>query len=47
MVMFERYEDQGHIILHGDSLQILSSEITSESVDLIFIDPPYNIGKQF
>lgn len=47
MVMFERYEDQGHIIFHGDSLPILSSEITSESVDLIFIDPPYNIGKQF
>lgn len=47
MVMFERHEDQGHIIWHGDSLQILSSEITSESVDLIFIDPPYNIGKQF
>jgi DNA modification methylase len=47
MVIFERYEDQGNIIFHGDSLQILSSEITSESVDLIFIDPPYNIGKQF
>lgn len=46
-VMFERYEDQGKIIFYGDSLQILSSEITSESVDLIFVDPPYNIGKQF
>ena len=25
----------------------MSSEIRSESIDLIFIDPPYNIGKQF
>ncbi len=47
MVMFERYENQGQMIFYGDSLQILSSEITSESVDLIFIDPPYNIGKKF
>lgn len=45
--MFERYENRDHIIFHGDALYILSSEITSESVDLIFLDPPYNIGKRF
>ncbi|AFY48950.1 DNA modification methylase [Nostoc sp. PCC 7524] len=45
--MFERYETRDHIIFHGDALYILSSEITSESVDLIFLDPPYNIGKRF
>jgi site-specific DNA-methyltransferase (adenine-specific) len=45
--MFERYENQGHILFHGDTLNILQNEITSESVDLIFIDPPYNIGKKF
>jgi adenine-specific DNA-methyltransferase len=45
--MFQRYEDQAHIIFHGDALGILSNEIASESVDLIFVDPPYNIGKQF
>jgi adenine-specific DNA-methyltransferase len=45
--MFERYQDRGHTIFHGDALQILSSEITAESVDLVFIDPPYNIGKKF
>lgn len=44
---FGRYEDLEHILFHGDSLQILSSKIPSESVDLIFVDPPYNIGKQF
>jgi site-specific DNA-methyltransferase (adenine-specific) len=47
MVMFERYEDGAHTIFHGDALYILSSEIASESVDLIFLDPPYNIGKRF
>jgi len=45
--MFERYEDKAHTIFHGDALHILSSEIPSESVDIIFIDPPYNIGKRF
>ena len=45
--MFERYEDGGHIIFHGDALHILSSKISSGSVDLVFIDPPYNIGKRF
>jgi adenine-specific DNA-methyltransferase len=47
MLMFERYENEGHTIFHGDALHILSSEIPSESVDLVFVDPPYNIGKQF
>ena len=45
--MFERYEDGGHRIFHGDALFVLSNEIASESVDLIFADPPYNIGKKF
>ena len=45
--MFERFEDGKHIIFYGDALDILSREINSESVDLIFIDPPYNIGKMF
>ncbi|WP_335038029.1 adenine-specific DNA-methyltransferase [Nostoc sp.] len=45
--MFERYENEGHTIFHGDALNILSSEIKSESIDIVFIDPPYNIGKKF
>lgn len=47
MVMFDRYEDGNHSIFHGDALDILPSEISSESVGLIFLDPPYNIGKKF
>ncbi len=45
--MFKKYEERGHTIFHGDALYVLSNEIASESVDLIFLDPPYNIGKQF
>ena len=42
-----KYAKNGHTIYHGDALEILQSEIQDESVDLIFVDPPYNIGKQF
>lgn len=33
-------------IHHGDALEVLS-ELPDACVDLIFADPPYNIGKQF
>lgn len=42
-----KYEENGHTIYHGDALEILRSEIQSGSVDLVFVDPPYNIGKKF
>lgn len=41
------YKNNNHSIFHGDTLHILKNEITNESIDLIFLDPPYNIGKQF
>ena len=47
MSKFARYEAENHSIFHGDSLAILSEEIAPESVDVIFLDPPYNIGKKF
>lgn len=34
------------MVLLGDSIEILK-DIKSNSVDLIFADPPYNIGKNF
>ena len=34
------------IVLLGDSLKILN-DIKSQSIDLIFADPPYGIGKDF
>lgn len=42
-----KYEKDGHIIYHGDALAVMSQEILDESIDLIFVDPPYNIGKKF
>lgn len=42
-----KYESNGHIIHHGDAINVLQSDIADQSVDLIFVDPPYNIGKKF
>ena len=38
--------DKNKIIL-GDVIQILESQVSDASVNLIFADPPYNIGKNF
>ena len=43
----KKYENANHTIHHGDALEVLQSKIESNSVDLVFIDPPYNIGKKF
>ncbi|MFU9045613.1 adenine-specific DNA-methyltransferase [Acinetobacter tibetensis] len=40
------HHNDEHKIIHGDVLKGLS-ELPSESIDLIFADPPYNIGKDF
>ena len=40
------FTDGNHKIIHGDVLLALKA-IQDESVDLIFADPPYNIGKDF
>ncbi|MGR3310663.1 MAG: adenine-specific DNA-methyltransferase [Candidatus Brocadiales bacterium] len=45
--MAKKFEGQGHFLYLGDALGVLKAEISSESVDLIFVDPPYNIGKKF
>jgi len=41
------FGNDNHIIYWGDALEILASTVEPESVDLIFADPPYNIGKRF
>lgn len=41
------FEKNGHAVIWGDAIEVLSSEIPNGSVDLIFADPPYNIGKSF
>ncbi len=46
MSVFEKYQGSDSVIYHGDCLKALS-DIEDESIDLIFADPPYNIGKKF
>ena len=36
-----------HKIIRGDALEALRSGVPDDSIDLIFADPPYNIGKNF
>ena len=43
----EKFEYKEHRIIQGDSLEVLSNEVRDNSIDLVFVDPPYNIGKNF
>jgi site-specific DNA-methyltransferase (adenine-specific) len=42
-----KHKHEEHLIYQGDAIEILENEIEDESIDLIFVDPPYNIGKDF
>ncbi|MFZ5820295.1 MAG: adenine-specific DNA-methyltransferase [Chloroflexota bacterium] len=41
------FEHENHKIIFGNALEALHSLIPDQSIDLIFADPPYNIGKDF
>lgn len=41
------FGNESHQVYLGDSVKVLAENIEDESVDLIFADPPYNIGKDF
>jgi len=41
------FRSPGHTIYHGDAIDVMTSNIPDASVNLIFADPPYNIGKMF
>jgi len=43
---YTKFDKNGHTIYWGDSLEVLTV-IPDNSIDLIFADPPYNIGKKF
>lgn len=45
--MTSKFEKEGHLIYWGDALETMRAEVASDSVDLVFVDPPYNIGKKF
>ena len=42
----EEFSNDNGRIFHGDALEVLK-QVPDESVDLIFVEPPYNIGKNF
>lgn len=42
----EIFEKDNSKIILGDAIEVLAS-LPDESIDLIFADPPYNIGKNF
>lgn len=42
----EEFGTQDHKIIFGDAIEVLKT-IPNGSIDLIFADPPYNIGKNF
>lgn len=39
-----RFGNEAKTIIHGDAFAELK-KLPTESVDLLFADPPYNIGK--
>lgn len=41
------FEKDGHRLIWGDCIEALSTMVPDRSVDLIFADPPYNLGKVF
>lgn len=45
--MTQKFQKHNHQIYWGDALEVLAREIPDASIDLIFADPPYNIGKNF
>jgi site-specific DNA-methyltransferase (adenine-specific) len=44
---FPQHETGEHRLYHGDACELLATAVDDASVDLIFADPPYNIGKNF
>jgi adenine-specific DNA-methyltransferase len=41
------FESGEHKVIWGDAIEALQSHVADSSIDLIFADPPYNIGKDF
>lgn len=41
------FAKDGHLIVLANAIDFLRDEIKDETIDLIFVDPPYNIGKRF
>jgi site-specific DNA-methyltransferase (adenine-specific) len=44
---FPSFSNELSTVYKGNCIEILDSCVADESIDLIFADPPYNIGKKF
>ena len=42
-----KFQNRETTIIQGDTLEVLDKTVSDGSVNLIFADPPYNIGKRF
>lgn len=42
----EQSEIDGHLLVNGDVVDVLERQVADASIDLVFIDPPYNLGKE-
>lgn len=40
--VFGGFERMANQLYYGDNLQVLRNDITDKSVDLIYLDPPFN-----
>ena len=45
--MYRTFEGANTTVIHSDAVEVLDRDVADGSVDLIFADPPYNIGKRF
>lgn len=43
---FEHYKNKNSLVINGDALNVLK-KLNTNSINLIFADPPYGIGKDF
>lgn len=47
MLTETQFSADGVLVVHGDVLDVLEGLVEDGSVNLVFADPPYNIGKSF
>lgn len=39
--------DPGNVLYYGDNLDVLRQHVPDESVDLVYLDPPFNSNQDY
>lgn len=39
--------DEGNLLFYGDNLKVLREHVKDESVDLVYLDPPFQSGQTY